>query len=92
MGDQSKIAEYQETVRGCALTASILTQYDLPKLLEAIGRAEAFGPLLDPTLYREKAGAMDADRELLEAALPLWRFGKKMKEVAERTRLAEKKV
>lgn len=35
----------------------------------AARHADAFGPILDPTFYREKAGAMEEDRRMLEAAL-----------------------
>jgi hypothetical protein len=70
--------EYQAAVRACALVASMLTQYDLPDLLQRIERADAFGPILDPTLWRDKQEAMDEDRKLLEAALPLWAMGKRL--------------
>lgn len=84
MNEAAQIAEYQAAVRATALVASMLVQYDLPELLAAIGRAEAVGPILDPTLYREKARAMDEDKALLEAALPLWQMGKKLRDSAQR--------
>ena len=58
--------------------AGLLSQLDLPAMLERIERAHALGPMLDPTLYRAKAKAMDEDAELIRAALPLWRHAQKM--------------
>jgi hypothetical protein len=75
--------EYQAAVGSCALVGSMLTQYDLPAMLNAIERAEAIGPMIDPTLYREKAEAMGQDKDLLEAALPLWRWAMNQKRIAE---------
>lgn len=70
----SDVETYQQAVQSCALAAAIVRQYDVPALLRAIERAHAVGPILDPTLYRDKAGAMDRDRQLLEAAMPLWKL------------------
>jgi hypothetical protein len=72
-----KVLEYQAAVRIAALAAALLQEHDLPELLRAIDHSHAVGPILDPTLYREKAGAMELDRELLDAALPLWKLGRK---------------
>ena len=67
--------EYQHAVLSCVLAAKMLVVYDIPKLIEAIDRADAVGPILDPTLWREKHRAMDEDRQIIEAALPLWKVG-----------------
>jgi hypothetical protein len=69
--------EYQAAVRGSALVARMLAQYDIPQLLEAIERADSFGCFIDPTLWQQKRKAMNEDRELLEAALKLWQWAKK---------------
>lgn len=74
MADQTKIAEYQEAVKACALARALLQVHDIPGMLRAIDHADAVGPILDPTLYRERAGAMAEDRQLLKAALPLAMF------------------
>ena len=74
----SSQAEYQNTVMTCAMAARIMLALDIPKILEDIEKAEALGPMLDPTLYREKGQAMSEDKRILEAALPLWRICKKM--------------
>lgn len=65
------IERYQAAVRACAEAVRIVCQHDIPGLLEAIERAHAVGPILDPTLYRDKATMMDQDAELLRSALPL---------------------
>lgn len=59
-----------------------LLQVDLPKAIENIGRAHAIGPILDPTLYREKHRAMEEDEQLFRAALPLWRLAKEIRDDA----------
>lgn len=71
-------ARYQDTVMSCAMAAKMVIGFDIPKLLEDIEKAEIMGPMLDPTLYREKGKAMAEDKRILEAALPLWRIGKEM--------------
>jgi hypothetical protein len=72
--------EYQNTLRICAMTAGLIGEHDIPKMLEMIERADSIGGMIYPTLYREKHGAMMEDKELLKAALPLWRMAKKFKE------------
>jgi hypothetical protein len=74
--------EYQAAVAVCATTAGVLTHVDLPAILESIEKAHTVGPILDPTLYRDKRKAMEEDAELLKAALPLWRLAKKRIEAA----------
>lgn len=69
-----KVLEYQAAIHACMLARHLLWQHDIPALLEDIAHAESVGPILDPTLYREKARAMEQDRELLRAALPLRSF------------------
>jgi len=70
--------DYQAAVLSVVMAARMLLQHDLDAVLAAIDRAGAIGPLLDPTLYREKGQAMQEDRELLMAAKPLWDIGKKL--------------
>jgi hypothetical protein len=72
------IEAYQAAVRAIALVAKLVVQHDIPKFLEAIEHADSVGPLLEPTLWREKRKAMLEDRELLRAALPLFDLGKKL--------------
>lgn len=70
--------EYKEAVRACHMAAAIVGQHDLDGVLRRIANAETMGPLLDPTLYREKGQAMREDKEVVEAALPLCRLAAKL--------------
>jgi hypothetical protein len=72
--DRAKIAEYRAAVLACHMARQILQLHELPTILDAIERAGAIGPVLDPTLYRDKAKAMEEDREILRAAMALWSF------------------
>jgi hypothetical protein len=67
--------EYRAAVTASAIAASLLSQHDIPALLAAIARADAAGPFIDPTLWREKHQAMTEDKRILEAALPLHQLG-----------------
>jgi hypothetical protein len=72
MGDP--VADYRAAVIACHKARALLHEHDLPSLLAAFGRAETTGPVLDPTLWREKAKLMEQDKEILRAALVLWKF------------------
>ena len=69
---------YQHAVLAAAMCARLLAQYDIAELLRAIDRADALGPLLDPTLFMQKREAMGQDRELLEAAAGLAALGRRL--------------
>lgn len=70
-------AEYQNAIKTCAMAARIMATLEIDKLLESISKADAVAPLVDPTLWMQKRDAMLQDRELLNAARPLWEWGKK---------------
>lgn len=74
----AKTELYQATVRQCHGIALALTMHDIPGMLRAIDRADTMGPILDPTLWRDKHKAMEEDKKTLEAALPLWQLGQKL--------------
>lgn len=74
------IENYRLTVAQAALCARLLAEVPLDEMLAAIERAETTGPILDPTLWREKGRAMREDKALLEAARPLWKAGRKFRE------------
>lgn len=84
MAGDERIQEYQAAVTTCASAGSMISLFDLPGILNAIERAHAVGPIVDPTLYREKMGAMQLDAELVKAALPLWKHVRKMQDEAQR--------
>lgn len=76
----SRADRYQLAVAQVHAVAAVLQRHDVPALLNDIAAADAAGPVLDPTLYRAKVGAMHEDKEALEAAQLLWAFGRKMAE------------
>lgn len=78
MTDEEKIRLYREAVRACHTAALLIAQHDLPGVLRAIAHADAFGPLLDPTAWRDKHEAMHQDREVVNAAMGLFEFGRKL--------------
>lgn len=47
--------------------ARALVDLPLQEMLNAIGHAHAIGPILDPTLYRDKMHAMEQDTAVLRA-------------------------
>lgn len=63
--------EYRSNMALVYSFARVLKELPLAEMLEGISRAEAIGPMLDPTLYREKSKAMEEDRRALEAAQAL---------------------
>jgi hypothetical protein len=60
-------AEYEAEIIKLRLFASIIQSVPLERMLEQAERAEGIGPLLDPTLYREKMDGLQMDIELLRA-------------------------
>lgn len=82
--------EYQQQLMNVAMTARLLVEVDIPDLLSRIELAHSFGCMLDPTLYRDKVEAMDQDKDMLEAALPLWRWSQKVKASALAKQAAER--
>ena len=69
-----RVAMYRAAVLACAAAGGMLAAHDLAETLRAIETAETMGPIIDPTLFKDKAKAMREDAELLRAALPLWRL------------------
>lgn len=45
----------------------LVQRMPLEEMVDAIGTAEALGPILDPTLYGKNGEAMQEDKQLLEA-------------------------
>ena len=69
---------HEEGMYAAVMAARLITQHDIPALLQAISTAETVGPFLDPTLYRDNVKAMLEDKEVLTAALPLWHMAQKL--------------
>ncbi len=84
--------DYQQAVHTVAMCGMMLAELDLPKLLEAIERADTVGPMFHPTLWMQKSKAMHEDRDLLRAALPLRAFVLKAQELlaAEKAKAVKK--
>ena len=78
-----ELEEYQGHLRQAALLVGLVRMIPVTKMLGMISWAETTGPMLDPTLYREKAQAMKEDAELLEALLPMYALAVKIKPSAE---------
>lgn len=53
--------EYQAALRSCYLIVGALRGLPLKVMADGISYAESFGPVLNPTLYREKAASMAED-------------------------------
>ncbi len=70
--DDEETDRYRVAIKSCINAGFILTEHNLPKVLATVNQAEAIGPILNPTLFREKAQALREDKELLEAAMPLY--------------------
>jgi hypothetical protein len=71
------VEKYQAAVMACHMMGQMLQQYDLPELIRAINMAESIGPIVDPTLWRDKRKAMSEDKEVLQACMPIWELVKK---------------
>lgn len=75
---QADPQDYACTLRTAHLAMRLLSQWDVPAVLRAQEQAHAVGPILDPTLYRQRAEALRQDQEILRATLPLWRLARKL--------------
>jgi len=75
--------EYRAALLIVYTQAMVLAAYDLDEMIAAIDRAETLGPIVDPTLWKDKRQSMAEDRAVLEAALPLWRMGRELNEEGE---------
>lgn len=63
-----KIALWQSTVMACAGAVQTLSLLPLVELIAAGERSQAMGPLINPTVWRDKNVALAQDLELLKAA------------------------
>lgn len=62
-------ANYRDNLIGFWALASLVGEAPLPEMIAAIEHADAIGPLVDPTAYRDKVAAMHEDLEMLRALL-----------------------
>jgi hypothetical protein len=71
-GELMDNAQYEATYRTLQILAMVAVDMDLEGFLARIETAEAAGPVLDPTLYRE-AGEKLADVKALAEACKVFR-------------------
>lgn len=69
-------SQYLVDLERVYLAAALLADIPVERMLNAIGLADAFGPMVDPTLYRDGVDRMNEDRGALRAALPLIQLGR----------------
>lgn len=60
--------EYISARLACEMVKDLLKQHNFSELLSAIDRADTLGPMLDPTLWRDKRQVMMEDRKVFEVA------------------------
>lgn len=65
--EEESIARYQSSLLMVVTAFRALEKRDFRRLISEIDKADAIGPMLDPTLYREKMNAMRQDRRVFEA-------------------------
>ncbi len=63
-----KQEDYLATQTQLLALASVVSSMDLDRFIMAADMAEALGPMLDPTLYRQGAPRLGQIRRLAEAA------------------------
>lgn len=63
-----KVKAYRDARMACEIAKNLLEHHDFAALIDAIGTADAIGPILDPTLWMKKHEAMDEDRKVFGAA------------------------
>jgi hypothetical protein len=66
MSANATAAEYREDLVHAHFIAALLREAPFEELLSAIALAEAMGPILHPTEFREHGGRMVEDKRVLE--------------------------
>lgn len=75
---EAVIDDHRQAMEMIIMAMRMLAVVDLPRVHEAAQRALDFSCFSDPTLWIQKSKALEEDKELLEAAMPLWRAAAKM--------------
>jgi hypothetical protein len=60
--------EYEAAQRALSVACGLLRRYDWAAFRNSLDRAEAVGPVLDPSLYRAAKGKLPGVRKMAEAA------------------------
>jgi hypothetical protein len=71
---------YGTIILAALIASKMISLYDLPDLLSRMSLAHTTASIYDPTLWMNKHKMMEEDRELIEAAMPLWRMAMKMRD------------
>jgi hypothetical protein len=74
---ESAIQQHHLMLTMLANAAATVAIFDLQQVLRQMETADAFGHMLDPTLYRNNVQKMREDQQLVEAAFPLWKWAKR---------------
>lgn len=80
-------ADYAKALRQAHAHIQLLLRLPLREMLHAIAHAEAVGPMVDPTLYREKMDDLQVDKRVIEALYKATtQLARDVPEYAERTK------
>lgn len=80
MSQEQEVLEhrYKDAIKTIHLCMVMLSSHDYDAILRDAERAESIGPFLDPTLWGKKHEALREDINCIRAAMPLYKFGKKV--------------
>jgi hypothetical protein len=73
-------AEYKAAQMQLVMLARILADIDLPALQNLITRGHSIGPILAPTMYRDKMGDLERMEGLVQAFIPAWKKANEMRD------------
>lgn len=74
--------EYQQAQEQVLLVAGMTERIDIERMLSAIGTAETYGPIMDPTLYRKSITNLERIKRLAQLLLPVKKEMEKQREEA----------
>lgn len=70
--------QYTQVQLQLQVLAHAVKDIPLYEFIQAIERAETFGPIVDPTLYRRGIGSLTKIKQLAESLLPFKRAVEKL--------------
>lgn len=73
-------AEYKAAQMQLVMLARILADIDLPALQNLITRGNSIGPIIAPTMYRDKMGDLERMEGLVQAFMPAWKKANEMRD------------
>lgn len=66
-------------IEAAMIAARMMLNIDVPGTLGELEKFDAFAPIFEPSMWIKTRKAAAEKRELLEAALPLWRWVQEQK-------------